>query len=104
MSSVKRRGLSATLSGVKSGLVLIGALLLVGCGSGDKGESVPATYEDAINELVCFNPGTTFEEMDRETRAFAEQENLSIDEVARNGVMQAREYVSVDGEYGVPCR
>jgi hypothetical protein len=104
MFSVKRRGLSVTLSGVKTGLVLVGVLLLVGCGSGDKDESLPATYEEAINELVCFNPGTTFEEMDREARAFAAQKNLSIDEVARKSVMEARENVSVDGAFGVPCR
>ncbi|MET4612389.1 hypothetical protein ABIC28_003381 [Rhodococcus sp. PvR044] len=84
--------------------VLVVPLLVTGCGDERAEHPRPATYEEAINELVCFNPGTTFEEMDRNAREFAQEQGLSVEEVAQNGVMEARENVSVDGEFGKPCR
>lgn|GEM_PF-4475457 len=80
------------------------SILLFAVACGDRNDDAPAIYEDAINEMVCFNPGTTFEEMDAETRAYAEQQGLSAEDVARDVVLGAREVISVDGEFGRPCR
>ncbi len=78
-------------------------LFTIACGNTNN-DTAPATYEDAINEMVCFNPGTTFEEMDAETRAYAEEQGLSPEDVARDLVLGARENISIDGEFGKPCR
>ncbi|MFZ2528662.1 MAG: hypothetical protein WAX14_13585 [Rhodococcus sp. (in: high G+C Gram-positive bacteria)] len=66
--------------------------------------AAPATYDDAIDELVCSNPGTTFEDMDAETCAYAERQNMPPEDVAREAVPGEREEISVDGEFGGPCR
>lgn len=78
-------------------------LFVVACG--DTGsDAAPPTYEDAIDEMVCFNPGTTFEEMEAKTRAYAEEQGLPPEDVARDLVLDAREKISIDGEFGKRCR
>ncbi|MFC9519013.1 hypothetical protein ACFTSD_25055 [Nocardiaceae bacterium NPDC056970] len=80
------------------------ALALTACGGSDDTEQ-PSTpsYEDMITELACFNPGTTYDEMDAAMREAARELDTPLETVTHSSVLQSREYISIDGKYGKPC-